>query len=176
MKKLLFLFLFLPSIIFAQNTKRDSLWMPFNSLIGEWKGDGDGEPGKGSYERSYKFIFNKRFIEIRNKSVYPPKTENTAGEVHEDIGYISYDKGRKSFILRQFHTESFVNQYTLESISPEDKIISFITESIENLPAEFRARETYKFINENEFEETFELAEPGKDFIVYTKVKFIREK
>ncbi|MBS1495249.1 MAG: hypothetical protein K1X86_16675 [Ignavibacteria bacterium] len=173
---LLLFILFMPAILFSQNTKRDSLWMPFKSFIGEWVGDGEGEPGKGKYERNYQLIFNKRFIEVHNKSTYPPKNENAQGEVHEDVGYFSYDKPRKAFVLRQFHTEGFVNEYVLESISTDGKTISFVTESIENLPVGFRARESYQLINENEFEETFEIAEPGKDFALYTKVKFVRRK
>ncbi|MBN8569281.1 MAG: FABP family protein [Ignavibacteria bacterium] len=179
MKKSFLLLLFIlcmPAILFSQNTKRDSLWMPLKPFLGEWIGDGEGEPGKGKYERSYQLIFNKRFIEVHNKSTYPPKTENTQGEIHEDVGYMSYDKSRKTFALRQFHTEGFVNEYVLESISTDGKTISFVTESIENLPAGFRARETYQLLNENEFEETFEIAEPGKDFALYTRVKFIRQK
>lgn len=179
MKKIFLIFLLVfctPLILFSQNTKRDSLWMPFKPFIGEWIGEGSGEPGTGKYERSYQLIFNKRFIKVYNKSTYPPKKENTSGEVHEDVGYFSYDKSRKTFALRQFHIEGFVNEYALENISPDGKTISFVTESIENLPEGFRARETYQLINDNEFEETFELSEPGKDFVLYTKVKFTRQK
>ncbi|HKZ36563.1 MAG TPA: hypothetical protein VJ184_02855 [Chryseolinea sp.] len=48
--------------------------------------------------------------------------------------------------------------------SSAKKTIVFISESIENIPPGFRAKETYQILNENEFTETFELAEPGKDF------------
>ena len=81
--------------------------------------------------------------------------------MHEDIGYFSYDKGLKKFKLRQFHVESFVNEFVLDSISTDGKTIVFITIAIENIPKGWRAKETYRFISENEFEETFELADPG---------------
>lgn len=142
MKKIVFLLLFTPSILAAQNTKRDSLWMLLKPFVGVWKGQGEGEPGKGNYERSYQFILNKRFIEIRNKSTYPPTDQFPSGEVHEDIGYFSYDNSRKAFILRQFHAEGFVNQYKLDSVSADQRILVFITESIENIPVGFRAKET----------------------------------
>ena len=41
-----------------------------------------------------------------------------------------------------------------------------MTESIENIPAGWRARETYVTHGPDEFEEIFELAEPGKPFVV----------
>ncbi|MFZ6009081.1 MAG: hypothetical protein ACOYXT_01940, partial [Bacteroidota bacterium] len=94
---------------------------------------------------------------------------NPKGEVHEDKGFISYDKARRTFVLRQFHVEGFVNQYKIESISTDGKTIAFISEAIENIPAGFRARETYHIISNDEFTETFELAEPGKEFELYSK-------
>jgi hypothetical protein len=156
--------------MYAQTSKQDSIWSPFRYFIGKWNGTGAVEGDNGNYERSYQFIFNKRFIEIRNKSTFAPTEKNPKGEVHEDLGYISYDKKRKAFILRQFHIEGFVNQYKLDSISKDGKTIVFTTEAIENIPDGWKAKETYRLIRDNEFTETFELAEPNKPFEVYSKV------
>lgn len=131
---------------------------------------------KGLYERTYQFILNKNFIEIKNKSTYTPTDKNPAGEVHEDIGYFSYDKTLKKFKLRQFHIEGFINEFVLDSISADKKTMVFISVAIENIPKGFRARETYFLKSENEIEEIFELAGPGKDFEVYSKVKLVRKK
>lgn len=128
----------------------------------------------GNYKRSYQFILNKKFIEVRNKSIYPPSKENPKGEIHEDIGYISYDKARKTYNLRQFHIEGFVNQYRIESIMPEGKTIVFISESIENIPSGWRAKESYQFTSEREFIESFEMASPGKEFEIYSKATLKR--
>jgi len=170
MKKLLIICLLFPFISGAQNKVKVDPWIPFKSFIGEWTGEGGGEPGKGHYERNYQFIMNGKFIEVRNKSTYPPTASNAKGEVHEDLGYISYDRSLKKFRLRQFHIEGFVNQYLLDSISPDQKYIVFKTESIENIPAGWNAKETYRILSENELEETFELAEPGKEYQVYSKL------
>lgn len=176
MKNLFFLLLVIPVFLFAQTTKKDSTWLPLKPFIGQWAGEGGGEPGKGKYERSYRFILNRNFIEIRNKSTYQPTDKNPNGEIHEDIGYFSYDKGIKKFKLRQFHIEGFVNDFVLDSISPDKKTIVFTTVAIENIPAGFRAKETYHLLNENEIEETFEIAEPGKGFEVYSRVKLLKQK
>lgn len=176
MKKLFLLLCFTPVALFAQTTKKDSIWLPLKPFIGQWTGEGGGAPGKGMYERSYEFVLNKNFIEIKNKSTYPPTEKNPKGEVHEDIGYFSYDKGLKKFKLRQFHIESFVNEFVLDSISADKKMIRFLSVSIENIPKGFRARETYRFISENEIEEVFEMAEPNKDFEIYSSVKLVRKK
>ena len=176
MRLILFALSFLPLVASAQMTKRDSLWLTLKPFVGEWKGEGGGQPGKGKYERSYQFILNKRFIEIKNKSTYEPTTQHPSGEVHEDIGYFSYDNVRKTLMLRQFHVESFVIQYRVDSISSDKKTIVFISESIENIPSGYRAKETYRLVGDNEIEDTFEIAEPNKDFAVYSKVKLVRQK
>lgn len=168
MKLLFVTLILLPVLSKAQMSKQDSVWLPFKNMIGKWEGTSEGQPGKGKYERSYEIVLNKKFIEVKNKSSYPPSKEHPKGEVHEDKGFISYDKMRKTFVLRQFHIEGFVNQYKIESISTDGKTIVFISEAIENIPSGFRAKETYQFVNAKEFIETFELAEPGKDFEVYS--------
>jgi len=173
MKSILFLFLAVSSGL-AQNAKRDSIWAPINYFVGTWSGEGGGEPGLGKYERSYQPTLKGNFIEIRNKSTYPPTEKNPKGEMHEDIGYLFYDKSRKTFLLRQLHIEGFANDYMLESISADKKTLIYTTESIVNIPKGWRARETYHILNKNEFEETFELAPPDKPFALYTKVKFTR--
>ncbi|MBS4027828.1 MAG: FABP family protein [Ignavibacteriales bacterium] len=177
MRKLFFLLaIIVPTILFAQSTKHDSIWLPLKPFVGEWIGDGGGEPGIGKYNRSYQFILNKNFIEIKSQTKYKPTDKHPEGELHEDIGYFSYDKGLKKFKLRQFHAEGFVNEFVLDSISDDNRTIVFQTVAIENIPKGWKAKETYRIISENEIEETFELAEPNKDFEVYSKVKLVRQK
>jgi hypothetical protein len=150
------------------------MWTSLNFLVGSWQGTGTGQPGNSQVERSYQFILNGKFLEERNKSTYPPQNQNPQGEIHEDLGLFSYDKARKTFVYRQFHLEGFVNQYVMDYLAPDGKTIVFTTESIENIPAGWRARETYQVLSPDEFTETFELAEPGKDFELYVKSQFKR--
>jgi hypothetical protein len=85
----------------------------------------------------------------------------------------SYDGTRKRFVFRQFHTEGFVNTYVQQPGS-DAKTLVFETETIENIPAGWRARETYTVINDDEFVERFELAEPGKEFELYSEARLRR--
>jgi len=137
--------------------------------VGSWEGTSEGCSGKSKTERDYEFVFNGKFLQARNKSIFEPQEKNPKGEIHEDIGFFSYDDNRKKFVLRQFHVEGFVNQYVLHSIAEDGKTMIFVTENIENVPLGWRARETYRILNDAEFTEVFELAAPGKDFEVYTK-------
>lgn len=163
------------SLLSAQISKQDSIWSQFKYFVGKWEGAGESGSGTGKYERTYQFIFNEKYIEVKNKSTYPPTEKNIKGEVHQDLGYISYDKICKAFVLRQFHIEGFVNQYRLDSISADRKTIVFLSEEIENIPAGWRAKETYRLVSSNEFIETFELAEPNGLFEVYSKATLKRQ-
>ncbi|MFN8059512.1 MAG: hypothetical protein U0Q12_10120 [Vicinamibacterales bacterium] len=142
-------------------------------LIGEWQGTAQGEPGTGTARRSYARALGDRFIHVRNESTYPPQEKNPKGEKHQDEGFISFDRSRKTLVFRQFHTEGFVNQYVQQPGSPPQRIV-FESESIENIPAGWRARETYLITGADTFSETFELAEPGKEFMIYSRSRFTR--
>jgi len=166
----------LASVGTAQTPTRSDNWRPLKSLVGIWEGTGNGQPGVSKIQREYRLVLNEKFIQVQNKSTYDPQPKNPKGEVHEDWGMISFDKGRKNFVLRQFHSEGFVNQYVMTSSSADGKTIVFTSESIENIPPGFRARETYKILGPDEFTEVFEIAEPGKDFEVYSESHFKRKK
>jgi hypothetical protein len=143
------------------------IWAPLRFLIGTWEGTSTGKPGNGTVRREYRFALRDRFIEVRNTSTYPPQERNPKGEIHEDIGYISYDRGRKAFVFRQFHVEGFVTTY-VTSQNPSVPMV-FTSESIENIPSGWRARETYTAVSQTELVETFELAEAGKEFTRYSE-------
>lgn len=160
-------------LLTAQTSSQPDMWEPIRFLIGVWEGQADGKPGTGRTEREYRFVLNKKFLEVRNKSVYPAQPKNPKGEVHEDWGMISYDRSRKKLVFPQFHVECFVNHYATEA--GPDKLVRFNSETIENIPAGFRTRETYTVKGPNEFVERFEMAEPGKDFELYTETHFKRK-
>jgi hypothetical protein len=146
---------------------------PLRFFAGSWRGGQGGQPGQGVAERTYDFILNDRFLQETNTSTYPPQEKNKKGEVHHHMSLISYDTGRKLFVFRQFHTEGFVNTYVQESTNDDRKLV-FVTEAIENIPAGYRARETYIIVSHDEFIERFEVAEPGKDFELYSEAHLKR--
>jgi hypothetical protein len=158
------------------SAKKPDPWEPVRVLLGTWEGDAQGRPGSGKAEREYRLTLRDRFIQVTNKSTYPPQEKNAKGETHEDVGFISYDKAARKLVLRQFHVEGFVNQYVLDSLSADGRTIVFVTTAIENIPAGWRGRETYRILGDDEFVETFALAEPGKDFETYSETRFRRKR
>jgi len=151
------------------NTQGTDVWEPLKFLIGAWEGTGKGEPGTSRVEREYQFVLEGKYINVRNRSTYAPQEKNPKGERHEDWALLSFDKARQQFVLRQFHSEGFVSLYVMQPPASSAKTLVFQTESIENIPAGWRARETYRIISNDEFIEVFELAAPGKEFEIYTE-------
>jgi hypothetical protein len=153
----------------AEPETDDGRFAPLQRFIGEWTGTSSGESGDGTVARSYRPVMNGRFIHETNVSRYPPQEKNKAGEVHEHWGVFSYDKARKLIVLRQFHVEGFVNTYR-QAIDPvRAGSLTFDSESFENFSNSWKARETYEFLSDDEFVETFELAPPGKPYQVYSR-------
>ena len=171
-----------PALVTAQDAssqapaKKPDPWHPIRGLLGSWEGDAQGQPGAGKSEREYRLTLKDRFIQVNNKSTYPPQEKNPKGEVHEDVGFISYDKAAQKLVLRQFHVEGFVNQYVLDRISADGLTIVFVTTAIENIPSGWRGRETYRIVSDDEFVETFALAEPGREFATYSETRFRRKR
>lgn len=156
-----------------KDSKPDT-WAPIRFLAGDWRGVASGEPGEGTADRHYEFVLKNRFLHERNTSTFPPQERNKSGEVHEHWSFFSFDKKRKTIMFRQFHQESFVVTYALNSASSTPTKIVFESEQLENVPSSWKARETYEVISDNEFTEIFELSQDGKPFAVYSRNRFKR--
>lgn len=149
-------------------------WAAVRRLVGRWQGTSTGQPGSGSVSREYAFVLGDRFIRETNVSRYLPQERNPKGEVHEHWGMLSYDRAAKTLVLRHFHTEGFVNTYRTNAASAESRTVVFVSESFENLSPSWKAKESYEFVGDDEFVETFELAPPGKPFEIYSTNHFKR--
>ncbi len=89
-----------------------------------------------------------------------------------------------SLVMTRLENSSFFASSTSKDCNAICRIVyfprrqddHFDSESIENIGKGMRARENHKILNDNEFTETFEGAEPGKEFIVYSANNFKRKK
>jgi hypothetical protein len=152
--------LLLSSSALAQPAVRDLHALDW--MIGTWRGTSSGQAGEGMVERVCAPLLAGRYLECRTTVMYPSQEKNKKGEVHTDLMLFSFDKRTKTIRMRQFNVEGFVNTFS------ESTPLVFTTVAIENLPEGWRARETYTNPAPGEWKETFELAEPGKEFGPYS--------
>ncbi len=148
-------------------------WAAVQFMVGDWVGESEGQPGKGTVRRSYHFVLGDRFLHEKNVSTYPPQPRNERGETHEHWSLFSHDRARHTLVLRQFHQEGFVNQYVMAAGSPAGTLV-FESEALESVPSGWRARETYQVLSPDEFVETFELSSGAGPFEVYSRTRFKR--
>ena len=149
-------------------------WALLRVFEGKWEGPVLGQPGKGFSSREYRFELDGHFLSQRDKTVYEAKSPGAKPQIHEDLGFFSYDTSRKKFVWRQFHNEGFVNEYELDSASADGKSMEFVTTRIENLAPGWRAKKSYRILGADDLEETFWLAAPGKELDIYTRTRLKR--
>ncbi len=163
-KKIILLFVLMPVLLMAQAEKKQDVWEPMKFLLGKWEGQGDGKSGISKVWKEWHLILDRKFLHMKTKAVFEPQEKNPKGEIHEDLGYFSYDGARKQIVFRQFHVEGFIIQYVFESISDDGKTLAFVAEKIENGPPGLQAKLIFKVLDANTIEERFELAFPGREF------------
>jgi hypothetical protein len=151
-------------------------WATVRIFEGKWEGSVTGQPGKQHTSREYRFVSEGTFLWQNDHSVYEAQSPDAAPKVREDFGYFSYDKFLKTIVWRQFHSEGFVNEYRLKAASADPKSFEFETVRIENLPAGWRAKKSYRVLSADEIEETFSLAPPDKEYETYTVAHLKRVK
>ena len=137
------------------------------SFVGSWEGRESGRAGDGVGDRTCELVLGDNFLFCDNTSTFPPQERNPEGEVHRDWTMFSYDGLRARFVARQFNIETFVNHLVLDADASDEDRLVFVSESSENAPEGTRVRLAYRFQGTDHFEETFEIAWPGKDFEIY---------
>ena len=138
-------------------------WEPLRLLEGSWSGAIDGRLGQGAGKRCYEFLFNGLYLVARHTSVRLPQEKSPEGDHHRELAVYSYDRDRKTVVLREFINEGYILRYACET-SPRRLVCT--TEDVENGRG-MKARLTIEIADRFRFREVFELASPGQDLQVY---------
>ncbi|MGB3716956.1 MAG: heme-binding beta-barrel domain-containing protein [Candidatus Promineifilaceae bacterium] len=131
-------------------------------LIGDWTGAGEGFGHTSQVEHAYRFVLQQHFIQGKTKSVARDDDGNVI-EVHEDLGMFSYDPDRKAIVLREFHSEGYVNVYVMEEVKEFAKQLVFTSEKTEGAGG-LLARLRYDVLSADTYMVALDLAKPGEDF------------
>ena len=162
MKKIgMLLVLIIPALLFSQTDQKTDKWEPLRFLEGIWEG---GEAGVSKVTQVYQFVLNGNFLHMKTRSEFEPTEKKPEGEIHEDFGIFSYDQRRKTYVMRGFYVEGFVNTYVMGDMSEDGKDFTFLTEHVENAPEGTKAKLVFKVLGENEIEQSFHVAFPGREF------------
>jgi hypothetical protein len=143
--------------IFSQKTYiRILLLSAFQFLLGEWTGEGSGNPGAGKGIFTFSMDLQDHILIRRNQSDYP-ETKTHAAFSHNDLMVI-YQAPGQSVRAIYFDNEDHTIQYNT-TISHDGKSITFISDSLSKGP---RFRLTYTSLSEDSLRITFDIAPPAK--------------
>ncbi len=132
-------------------------------LSGSWKSNPDACIGIGEANKVNKVVLDSNFFLMETKATFDVEENNR----HEDKKFISYNKLTDKLILREFHSEGFVNEYEVDSMSTDLKYIVFLSRALENMPDGWKARMTIQIIDDGNYREQFDMARPGEPFRQY---------
>jgi hypothetical protein len=144
------------NVCFAQqNTLERWEW-----LMGEWTGEGKGQPGDGSGTFSFSTDLDGKILVRKSHSEYPSK-DNRQTLIHDDLMIIYFDSpgnpGKAIYFDNEGHTINYMITYS-------DKSIIFTSEKIPDAPL-FRL--TYTKFDSETVSTKFEISMDGVNFKTY---------
>jgi hypothetical protein len=153
------LLFFLCVAFIARLTARQSAepvnWDAYRFLLGEWIGEGSGDPGQGSGGFAFALDLQNTVLVRKNYANYPATKDRPAFS-HSDLMIVYREKG----ITRAdyFDNEQHVIHYSV-SISSDSTSFVFVSDPVASEP---RYRLTNAKLGTDSIEITFEIAPPGK--------------
>jgi hypothetical protein len=141
--------------------QKTDTWEKLNYLIGNWKGKGGGEPGKGEGYFSFKLDLDRNILVRTSHSEYPA-TKTKPAAIHDDLMIIYRDSTSHPNRAIYFDNEKHVINYSISH--PSDKEIVFTSEKIPDMPV-FRL--TYMIIDDFTVNIKFEMSQDGEKYFTY---------
>ena len=154
----------------AQDTT--SVWTSLECLLGDWVGEGGGQPGLGTGEFSFHPDLQSRILVRKSYVSYPPTKDRPAFR-HDDLMVVYRESDGAPPRALYFDSEGHVINYSVTA-SSDQKTIEFLSEV---LPSSPRYRLTYEKTGSDTLTLKFEIAPPGKpdSFSTYIEAKAKRK-
>ncbi len=144
-------------------------WDKWNWLIGDWAGEGSGQPGQGGGTFSFAFDLDRNIIVRKSHSEYP-ETERNPKVIHDDLLIIYPDPAGARLKAIYFDNEAHIINYT---VIVTDKEITMVSEKGADIPV-FRL--VYTLLDNETVNTKFEMSQDGKTFATYVEGKSKRTK
>ena len=167
MKIKLFLTIGLLTMMTTCFAQQNSSWTKWSWLMGEWKGEGSGQPGQGGGTFTFKPDLNDKVLVRRSHSEYPA-SGNRPAVIHDDLMVIYLDQSGNASKAIYFDNEGHTINY---SISYSEQSIVLLSDPIPNVPI-FRL--TYSLLNNQTINTKFEMSQDGVKFMTILKAKVPR--
>jgi hypothetical protein len=152
-KTILFSIFLISVCQFVTGQLTNSEWTKWNHLIGEWVGEGNGEPGKGNGSFSFKTDLNGKIIMRKNHTVFP-ESEKSKELIHDDLLIVYHQAEGAPEEALYLDNEGNTIKYM---VSYAEKAIILTSEKSADKP---RFRLSYETIDAKTVIVKFEMASP----------------
>jgi hypothetical protein len=169
--KIIFTFFIIASCQLVSGQSRVEGSEKWNFLIGDWNGEGNGQPGKGEGKFSFRKDLDGKILIRTNHTVFPATT-GSPEKVHNDLLIVyPVSRGTQQEAI-YFDNEGNTIKY---KVSFTENSIIMTSDVAPDVP---RFRLTYLKIDINTVNITFEMASPEKpeEFKIYLSGKAFKEK
>ena len=147
----------------AQGPAASPDWNRFRFLIGEWVGEGSGQPGEGSGGFTFSTDLQGRILVRKNFADYPATKDRPAFR-HDDL-MVTWHGGDTTASADYFDSEGHVIRYRVTA-NPDSGSWMWQSEPSAGSPG---YRLTYTRIDDSRLKISFDIAPPGKPFVPYIK-------
>jgi hypothetical protein len=151
--KFLGVILFVNVCISVSGQQTTSGWEKWKYLIGEWVGEGNGQPGQGEGSFTFQTDLDGKVLVRKNHTVFP-ETVKYAAKVHDDLLYVYNASRGGSQEAIYFDNEGNTIKY---NVSFTGNSIVMMSEKSSVNP---RFRLTYTKIDSSSVNIVFEMASP----------------
>jgi hypothetical protein len=135
----------------------DDPWSDYRFLLGDWQGEGDGGPGKGSGGFSFARDLQGKVLVRKNRTDFPA-TSGRPASTHEDLMVVYPGEGGRNARAIYFDSEGHVINY-VASFSSDKRTLTFVSDATPSTP---RFRLSYTHGEGETLRIKFEIAAPGK--------------
>lgn len=162
-----FFFLLSISVLGQQSSAN---WDKWKHLIGEWVGEGNGQPGQGEGSFTFQTDLDGKILVRKNHTVFP-ETANAAKKVHDDL-LIVYPAAQGIQEAIYFDNEGNTIKY---KVSFTENAIVLTSEKSSGTP---RFRLSYTTIDDKTVNISFDMASPDapESFTTYLSGKAFKVK
>lgn len=143
-------------------------WSGWGFLIGEWIGEGNGQPGRGTGGFTFAPDLQGRVLVRKSHADYPA-TDKRPAYAHVDLMVVHHDGDTTR--ADYYDNEGHVIRYTVE-LAPTHDTAVFVSEPN---PAAPQFRLTYTRKTDAQVAIKFEIAPPGKAFMTYLEASAHRK-
>lgn len=154
----------------AQQPVKEADWSTWQFMLGEWTGEGSGQPGQGTGSFTFSYDLQKRILVRKNHTDFP-KTDKSPAFSHEDLMIVYQENDKTKAVY--WDNEGHIINYTAE-FSKDGNTLYFTSEIIPKAP---RFRLVYEKMGDNKMNNIFEIASPGKpdQFSKYLEAVIIKK-